>query len=690
MGFSDFLQHLAKEFALPLQNPVLVFCVVLFIILLAPLVLRQFRVPGVIGLIISGVIIGPHALNILEKNSAVELFSTIGLLYIMFIAGLELDMDEFRRHRNKSLWFGLFTFAIPFAVGYPVLRHVLGYGETTSLLTASMFATHTLVAYPIVSKFGISRQQVVAITVGGTILTDTAVLLLFAVIMGSENGGLDQQFWLRLGTSLALFLAFMFLVLPRIARWFFSRLESEKTSHYVFVLAAVFFAAFLAQVAGVEPIIGAFVAGLALNRLIPHSSALMNRLEFVGNALFIPFFLISVGMIVDVRVLTKGTNALWVAAVLTVVALAGKWLAALLAQLVFRFTGPQRQLIFGLSSSHAAATLAIILVGYKAGLIDENILNGTIILILITCLVASFATEAAAKRIVLAGDQDRPRVGDAAEPQRDRILIPCAEPASVPPLIDLAVMLQDRAARQPITLVNVVENDERAELRAPRMQRLLADQARYAAASDTSVNTVVTIDNNIAGGIIRTAKESNSNIILLGWSDRVTLLERLFGPKTDTLLRNYHKLLLVTRLTRPLPAHRRILLLCPPLAEREPGFGQWVAKVHRLSKELGLKVDVLAEPVTHAALLEVAKAQRSSFEPALVPLTEQADTETLLARHAQSTDLVLLVSARPRSISYSLAMDQLPRRVDKQFPELSLMMVYPATTDGTDHILELD
>ncbi|HRP00922.1 MAG TPA: cation:proton antiporter, partial [Flavobacteriales bacterium] len=409
--------------------------------------------------------------------------STIGLLYIMFSAGLELDMDEFRRHRNKSLWFGLFTFAIPFAVGYPVLRHVLGYGETTSLLTASMFATHTLVAYPIVSKFGISRQQVVAITVGGTILTDTAVLLLFAVIMGSENGGLDQQFWLRLGTSLALFLAFMFLVLPRIARWFFSRLESEKTSHYVFVLAAVFFAAFLAQVAGVEPIIGAFVAGLALNRLIPHSSALMNRLEFVGNALFIPFFLISVGMIVDVRVLTKGTNALWVAAVLTVVALAGKWLAALLAQLVFRFTGPQRQLIFGLSSSHAAATLAIILVGYKAGLIDENILNGTIILILITCLVASFATEAAAKRIVLAGDQDRPRVGDAAEPQRDRILIPCAEPASVPPLIDLAVMLQDRAARQPITLVNVVENDERAELLAPRMQRLLADQARYAAAS---------------------------------------------------------------------------------------------------------------------------------------------------------------------------------------------------------------
>ena len=348
MAAPTFLEHLALEFALPLQNPVLVFCVVLFIILLAPLILRQFKVPGVIGLIISGVIVGPHALNILEKNSAVDLFSTIGLLYIMFIAGLELDMDEFRRNRNKSLWFGLFTFAIPLSIGYPACRYLLGYGEAASFLTAIMFATHTLVAYPIVSKFGISRHQAVAITVGGTILTDTAVLLVFAVIMGAENGGLTQEFWLRLSTSMVLFLLFMFLVLPRIARWFFSRLESEKTSHYIFVLAAVFFAAFLAQVAGVEPIIGAFVAGLSLNRLIPHSSALMNRLEFVGNALFIPFFLISVGMIVDVRVLTRGTDAVVVAAVLTVVALAGKWLAALLAQVVFRYSGAQRQLIFGL------------------------------------------------------------------------------------------------------------------------------------------------------------------------------------------------------------------------------------------------------------------------------------------------------------------------------------------------------
>jgi nucleotide-binding universal stress UspA family protein len=451
----------------------------------------------------------------------------------------------------------------------------------------------------------------------------------------------------------------------------------------------VFFAAFLAQVAGVEPIIGAFVAGLSLNRLIPHSSALMNRLEFVGNALFIPFFLISVGMIVDVRVLAKGTTALWVAAVLTVVALLGKWLAALLAQLVFRFSGPQRQLIFGLSSSHAAATLAIILVGFKAGIIDENILNGTIILILVTCLVASFATEAAAKRIVLAGEVELPGTGARPEAQRDRILIPCAEPASAPPLLDLAVMLRDRKGDQPITLVNVVENDDRAETRSLRMRKLLADQARYAAASETLVNTVVTIDNNIAGGIIRVAQETRSNLILLGWSDRVTLLERLFGPKTDTLLRNYHQLVMVTRIPKPLSAHRRLLLLCPPLAEREPGFGQWIGKVHRLAKELGLRVDVLSEPGTHASLLAEARDQRLTFDPALIPLTAGTDPEDLLATHAQPTDLVVVVSARPRSISHNAALDQLPRRLDKQYPEISLIMVYPATAPVAEDILEL-
>ena len=381
---TDYFSHLMSEFNLPLESPVLVFSLILFIILLSPILLKRLNIPGIIGLIISGVIIGPYGLGILEKNSAIDLFSTIGLLYIMFIAGLELDLNEFKSNRNKSLLFGLFTFLIPIAIGYPVCFYLLGYDFNTSFLTASMFATHTLVAYPIVSKLGVSKNQAVAITVGGTILTDTAVLIILAVILGNSQGNLNQEFWIRLGISLVIFSAIMFLIIPRIAKWFFRELESEKHSHYIFVLSVVFFAAFLAEVAGLEPIIGAFVAGLALNKLIPHSSALMNRIEFIGNSLFIPFFLISVGMLVDVSVILSGPMALIVAGTLSVVALSGKWLAALFTQLAFKYSKAQRQLIFGLSSAHAAATLAIILVGYKAGILDENILNGTIILILIT------------------------------------------------------------------------------------------------------------------------------------------------------------------------------------------------------------------------------------------------------------------------------------------------------------------
>ena len=266
---SDFFSHLLHEFELPLKNPVLVFSLVLFIILLAPILLKRFNIPGIIGLILSGVVVGPFGFNILEKSSAVELFSTIGLLYIMFIAGLELDMNEFKANRNKSLLFGLFTFVFPLAIGYPVCRYFLGYDFNASFLTASMFATHTLVAYPIVSKLGVSKNPAVAITVGGTILTDTAVLIILAVILGNSQGDLSREFWIRLAISLAIFSAIIFLIIPRIAQWFFQKLESEKHAHYIFVLSIVFFAAFLAEVAGVEPIIGAFVAGLALNRLIP-------------------------------------------------------------------------------------------------------------------------------------------------------------------------------------------------------------------------------------------------------------------------------------------------------------------------------------------------------------------------------------------------------------------------------------
>ena len=398
----EIINQLLHEFDRPLKNPVLIFSLLLFIILIAPILFKRIRIPGIIGLILSGVIVGPNGMNLLAKTDAITLFSTIGLLYIMFIAGLELDLADFKRNKHKSIMFGFFTFIIPILIGFPICYNLLGYDFNASFLTASMFATHTLVAYPIVSRLGIAKNEAVAVAVGGTILTDTAVLLILAVIKGNaQPGGLNFDFWMRLGIGLTLFSIVMFIIVPRVTKWFFRKLESEKHSHYIFVLSIVFFSAFLAEIAGVEPIIGAFAAGLVLNPLIPHSSALMNRIEYVGNALFIPFFLINVGMLVDLSILFKGTDALKVAGFLTVGAIAGKWLAAWFTQLVFKYSALQRDIIVGLSSAHAAATIAIILIGFNMGILDEYILNGTIILILVTCLFASFVTEKTAKKIII-------------------------------------------------------------------------------------------------------------------------------------------------------------------------------------------------------------------------------------------------------------------------------------------------
>jgi Kef-type K+ transport system membrane component KefB len=398
---NNFWDHIFQQFQIPFTNPVLIFTLILFIILLSPLLMGKIKIPDIIGFIIAGIAIGPYGLNLLSKNSAVDLFATIGLLYIMFIAGIELDLNEFKKKKHKSFVFGFLTFSIPILIGFPVCYYLLGYPLITSFLTSSMFATHTLVAYPIISKYGISKNEAVAVTIGGTILTDTAVLIILAVIIGTKSGGLTTAFWLQLIVSLTIFTLIVFLLIPRIAKWFFTKPESGKTSHYVFILSCLFFSAFLAQLAGVEPIIGAFIAGLALNPLIPRPSELSNNIEFVGRSIFIPFFLISVGMVVDLHVFFRGQQAILIAIILTIVALAGKWLSALFTQKIFNYSTIQRKLIFGLSSSHAAATLAIILVGYKNKIIDENILNGTIILILVTCMVASFATERASKKIIL-------------------------------------------------------------------------------------------------------------------------------------------------------------------------------------------------------------------------------------------------------------------------------------------------
>ncbi len=670
---TDLFSSYILNIMLPFTNPILVFATLLIIIFLAPILLRRLNVPSVIGLILSGVLIGPHGFNLIDSsNASVEMFSTIGLLYIMFIVGLELDLNEFTKNKNKSLAFGFYTFMIPLIIGFPVVHYVLGYDFNTSFLTASMFATHTLVTYPIVSRLGVSRNEAVAITAGGTIFTDTAVLIILAVVLSNNEGGLQFSFFLKLLISLVLFSVIMFFIIPRIAKWYFRRAQYEKYSNYIFVLLIVFLAGYLAEIGGIEPIIGAFAAGLALNKLIPQTSALMNRIEFIGNALFIPVFLISVGMLVNISVVLDGFGTVWVAVVLTLVALIGKWLAAYATQKTYKYSITQRNLIFGLSSSHAAATLAVIIVGFKAGILDEYILNGTIILILITCVWASFVTQKAAKEIVIS-EEDEPLSPSAmGEFAQEKILVPIANPSNIGHHVELALLLKDKKSVNPISLLGVVVNDVEAEKNIVGFRKNLKEFVETATAAEINVDIITTIDHNPADGIVRMARETIADIVILGWPGRVGLIDKILGEKVELIIKKMDKNLWMCHVENELIYHERIVLVSPRLAEKEDGFALWVEKVSKLSSELSIPVLHLGHPNTQEIMLGYKNSGNFIFEP----FTDW-DHSLSFEKQINKKDMIIIVSAHSGGVSHIPVLDNLPYRLAQRFPNYSRIIIYP-------------
>ncbi|MFM7466428.1 MAG: cation:proton antiporter [Crocinitomicaceae bacterium] len=678
-----FVKHLISEFGLPLTNPVLVFSLLLFIILLSPIVLRRLRIPGIIGLIISGLIIGPHALgfigyNALQSEGSIKLFSTIGLLYIMFMAGLELDLNQFKKYLNKSLTFGLLTFILPLILGYPICYYALKLDATASLLVASMFSTHTLVAYPIISKYGLSKHSSVAITVGGTILTDTAVLIILAIISSSTQGNLDGAFWLRLITSLTIFSIIMFFGIPKVARWFFSKLDSEKSSQYIFVLSVVFFAAFLAEVAGVEHIIGAFVAGLVLNRLIPHNSILMNRIDFIGNSLFIPFFLIYVGMVVDYRAFLQGTWPLVIAGVLTTFAIFSKWLAAFVTQLIFKMSSTERQVIFGLSTSHAAATLAIIMVGYNEGngILDINIVNGTVLLILFTCMTASFVTESAGKKLLIELNESGEGELNETKLRNQHIMVSMNELKGNESLIDFSLIISDSKVINPISVVSVYPNNEKAEIMIRKSRKSLEDIVKHFSGHESKLNTIATIDYNLSSGIARVSKELVADIVVMNDNRNFNFIQRMVGDERDHLMDVCDKTIFFCQFDKSMVSYSRVVVMAPPLCELENSFAIWVERIFRLAKELNIKIELFSTIATQERFDKIGPANKIE---AIIKFNEIEDFEDALLKYDKNkNDLIITCLARKGAVSHSVDIDTFTAKLEKACPTHDVVFIYPA------------
>jgi Kef-type K+ transport system membrane component KefB len=668
-----------QDFKLPLTDPVLIFTIELLIILLIPPLVKRAKIPGIVGLILAGMIIGPNGFSVLLRNSSIILLGTIGLLYIMFLAGLELDMHDFKRNRLKSLLFGAITFLIPLGLGWLICYHVLYLPVTGSLMLASMFATHTLVSFPIASRFGLSRNEAVIIAVGGTIITDTAVLLVLAFVSLSQaEGGIHSADVLALLIKFTAFSLAVMLGFPRIGRWFFKSVESEGGAQYLFVLSMVFLAAFLADLAGVEPIIGAFLAGLALNPLIPHTGLLMNRIEFIGNTIFIPFFLLSVGMLVDVKILFTGGGAITIAALLTLTAIGSKWLSAFITALLLKLSKLQRRLLFGLTSSHAAATLAVVLVGYDMGLFSTDILNASVLIILFTCLVSSFVTEAASLK--LAEAEPLPVHTEIWE----RILIPIANPQSIPFLMNFALRLRDPESKEPLFPLLVVSDDVNTEKRIRQHEGLVKKIMHDISPGTDLVQHVSRVNLNISSGISMAIKELLISDIVLGWSTQQRTRELLFGTVIDSIVAQTNRTVWVTRFLYPLNTTTRIIVAVPGNARKEIGFTKWLKKIIQLARHVSAELAFASNDKNWQAISTYFEENQVNIPSKQIPFPAWNNFPSL-TREVGEDDLFVAISARPATLSYQKGMEHISRQLKRYFSNRGFMIIYPEQlSSGTD------
>ena len=662
---------------LPITDPTWIFFLVLVIILFAPMLLSKLRIPHIIGLILAGLLVGQHGFNLLERDSSFELFGKVGIYYIMFLAGLEMDMGNFERHGRRGVLFGLLTFGVPFGIGLLVSLYVLNFSWLTSLLLACIFSSHTLVSYPIVGRFGVEKHVSVVLSIVATAIASFLALLILAGIVGAHEQGTGPSFWIGFVLKFVIYGVFVIYAFPRLGRLFFRRYD-DSVLQYIFVLALVFLSAALAELAGLEGLLGAFLCGLVINGLIPKVSPLMNRIEFVGNALFIPYFLIGVGMIINVRVLLNDTSSLWIVVVMILTATLTKWLSSFLAQKVFGLSRDSRNMMFGLTNAHAAGALAMVMIGTKIEiapgeyLMSDAVLNGTVMVILVSCIISSLATERAARNIALADASPEENRGSS----HGKCLITYSNPYTVDMLTQLAMMIRNPRIPDSLLGLSVAYDDERGEQRLAQGKQNLEKAEKIAAAADVRMLTLSRVSNNIASGILHTMKEYGVGEVVIGLHHKTTMGDSFFGVITENVLKGTHSEVMIVRSIIPPNTWRRIVVAVPPKAEYEVGFYKWLEHLCRMGEQLGCRMQFFAHPETGRHIEDHIRQMHRSVRFELQELDTWEDL-LLLTGHVSDDHLLVLVSARRGFISYDPSFEKLPVQITKYFSNNSLLLLYP-------------
>ncbi|MDD4430414.1 MAG: cation:proton antiporter [Bacteroidales bacterium] len=666
----------------PLSNPIAIFLIVLLIILLAPILLKRLRIPHIVGMILAGLLVGPHGLNILPRDSSIDLFGQLGLLYIMFLAGVEIDLNDLRNNRYKSLVFGLFTFSIPLVLGYISSRYLLHYALASSVLMAAMYASHTLITFPMVSRMGLAKKTVVNIAVGGTIITETLVLLILAAVSSHYRHETDNMTEMRMLIGLLISVLVIFFVFPPLTRWFLKNFR-DSVLQFVFILVLAFGAALLTEYAGMHGVLGIFFAGLVLNKYIPKVSPLMNRLEFMGNMLFIPFFLISIGMMINFSVFAHGTEALYVALVMIAVALLGKWLASFLTRQTFKMSRSEELMLFGLSSGRAAVTLAILMIGYNiilgydaqnepVRLMDEYVLNGSLVLILVSCIISALATDKAAGKILLDEVKENPSLDTVNE----SLLIPIANPKNIDCLVQLALLMRD--SKDKLYALRVVDDIIKENSKENSLRQLIY-ASKLAAAADLRLQQVLRYDSDVANGIIHTVREYDISDVLLGLHHKLPLNDFFLGAKTRSIMTQMQKGIYINRfILRPADIHR-ILLVVPSKAEFEKGFLSWLNRMIKLASNLNAGISFYATAATINHSRQILSVQKVNVR---TKWTEFDDLNNLpaLADEIKKDDLLTVVLSRQGSVSFKNSFEGIAQILENKFDHCNLMLIYPNQT----------
>ncbi|MDD3952899.1 MAG: cation:proton antiporter [Lentisphaeria bacterium] len=658
---------------MPFTDPVLIFASVMVLILVSPMVARRLRLPDIVGLIVAGMVFGEHGLGLLARDDTMKLLGQVGLLMIMFLAGLEIDLHQAKQQRSHSFLFGMLTFLFPLALGIAGGKWLFGMALPPALLLASMFSSHTLLTFPSVGKLQLGKTRAVITTIGGTILTDVLALLILAVVSAGSKGSLDAAFWFGMSSKMLVYTGLVLLLAPPVGRWFLRHFSDDDNLDFIAILAIAFTVSYLAHVAGLEPIIGAFLAGLTLNSLIPEKGALMRKLHFVGNALFIPFFLLSIGMLVNIELLWQGVDTWLIILFMVTVALFSKWLAARVFGFMLKYSPDEQGLIFGLSVNQAAATLAAALVGYDLGLFDDSIITGTIAMIAVTCFVGPVMTEKYGRRLA----ERRMLDSDASGDFPHRIIIPIHSRSRSKDILDLALFLRKDGSHEPLYPVNVVFESPDAEREIAESEKLLDHLVMNSLGVDVPMIPLVVIDTNVAGGILRTAREKRTSILCMLCDGDILGYKKRFGRTIDQVIDSSTQLVLVSRLQQPLSTTQRILLVCPPLCHLLPEVSEAIGVVKTIARQSGAKLRLLLVSDAANEQSRLVKKCRPPVDMTVHELPVWRHVRSAIVKAVSANDWVVVLAARTGQIAWQPMLDRLPKRLIEALPGHNLSFIYP-------------